>query len=201
MHLFDAEPFTEILKYSIPDSVIDEVRDRTDIVEVVSQSVALKKVGKNYKGLCPFHSEKTPSFTVSPEKRIYHCFGCGAGGNIFKFVMETQNISFLEAVRKFSQNAGISIPQPDAGHLSVPINKEREALKKTNELAASYFYSLFNDAETGLEARNYLKRRHFTGDILDQYQIGWSAQGWKGLTKHFQKTGNLSRKRFYNPAW
>ena len=149
MHLFDAEPFTEILKYSIPDSVIDEVRDRTDIVEVVSQSVALKKVGKNYKGLCPFHSEKTPSFTVSPEKRIYHCFGCGAGGNVFKFLMETQNISFLETVRKFSQNAGISIPQADAHHLKDPVNKERETLKKTNELAASYFYSLFNDTKAG----------------------------------------------------
>ena len=185
---------TEILKYSIPDSVIDEVRDRTDIVEVVSQSVALKKVGKNYKGLCPFHSEKTPSFTVSPEKRIYHCFGCGAGGNVFKFVMDTQNISFLEAVQKFSQNAGISIPQPDARHLNDPANKEREALKKINELAASYFFSLFNDAEAGLAARNYLKRRHFTGDILGQYKIGWSAKGWKGLSKHFQKTGNLSRK-------
>lgn len=194
MHLFDAEPFTEILKYSIPDSVIDEVRDRTDIIEVVSQSVALKKVGKNYKGLCPFHSEKTPSFTVSPEKRIYHCFGCGAGGNVFKFVMETQNISFLEVVRKFSQNAGISIPQSDARHLNHPVNNEREALKKTNDLATSYFYSLFNDAEAGLTARNYLKRRHFTGDILDQYKIGWAAQEWKGLTRHFQKTGNLSRK-------
>ncbi|GIT65463.1 MAG: hypothetical protein Ct9H300mP23_10900 [Nitrospinota bacterium] len=89
-HLFckDAESITYILKYSIPDSVIDEVRDRTDIVEVVSQFVTLKKVGKNFKGLCPFHSEKTPSFTVSPEKRIYHCFGCGAGGNVFKFVMK-----------------------------------------------------------------------------------------------------------------
>ena len=182
------------MKYSIPDSVIDDVRDRTDIVEVVSQSVALKKVGKNYKGLCPFHSEKTPSFTVSPEKRIYHCFGCGAGGNVFKFVMETQNISFLEAVRKSSQNTGISIPQPGARHLNDPTNKEREALKKINELAASYFYSLFNDAEAGLAARNYLKRRHFTGDILDQYKIGWSVQRWNGLTKHFQKTGNLSRK-------
>jgi len=194
LHLFDAKPFTEILKYSIPDSVIDEVRDRTDIVGVVSQSVSLKKVGKNYKGLCPFHSEKTPSFTVSPEKRIYHCFGCGAGGNVFKFVMETQNISFLEAVRKLSQNAGISIPQPNERHLNDPVDKEREALKKTNELAAIYFNSLFNDAEAGLAARNYLKRRHFTGNILDKYKIGWSAQEWKGLTKHFQKTGNLPRK-------
>ena len=181
------------MKYSIPDSVIDEVRDRTDIVEVVSQSVALKKVGNNFKGLCPFHSEKTPSFTVSPEKRIYHCFGCGAGGNVFKFAMETQSISFVDAVRQFAESAGVTIPNRDAGNLNDPKYKEREALKKTNELAANYFHSLFNNAEAGLAARDYLKSRHFTGEVLDKYQIGWAAPTWRGLVSHFQQKGNLSR--------
>ena len=181
------------MKYSIPDSVIDEVRDRTDIVEVVSQSVALKKVGNNFKGLCPFHSEKTPSFTVSPEKRIYHCFGCGAGGNVFKFAMETQSISFVDAVRQFAESAGVTIPSHDAGNLNDPKYKEREALKKTNELAANYFHSLFNNAEAGLAARDYLKSRHFTGEVLDKYQIGWAAPTWRGLVSHFQQKGNLSR--------
>jgi DNA primase len=169
------------LKYSIPDNVIDEVRDRTDIVEVVSQSVALKKVGNNFKGLCPFHSEKTPSFTVSAEKRIYHCFGCGAGGNVFKFAMETQSISFVDAVRQFAESAGVTIPNRDAGNLNDPKYKEREALKKTNELAVNYFHSLFNNAEAGLAARDYLKSRHFTGEVLDKYQIGWAAPTWRGL--------------------
>ena len=182
------------MKYSIPDSVIDEVRDRTDIVEVVSQFVTLKKVGKNFKGLCPFHSEKTPSFTVSPEKRIYHCFGCGAGGNVFKFVIETQNISFIDAVRQFADSAGISIPQPNADNLNNPLYKEREALKKANELAANYYHSLFHDSETGLAARNYLKGRYFTGEILDKYGIGWASPGWRGLINHFHKIGTLSRK-------
>ena len=181
------------MKYSIPDSVIDEVRDHTDILEVVSQSVTLKKVGNNFKGLCPFHSEKTPSFTVSPEKRIYHCFGCGAGGNVFKFAMETQSISFVDAVRQFAESAGVTIPSRDAGNLNDPKYKEREALKKTNELAANYFHSLFNDAEAGLAARDYLKSRHFTGEVLDKYQIGWAAPTWRGLVSHFQKKGNLSR--------
>jgi len=179
------------LKYSIPDHLIDEVRERTDIVEVVSQSVTLKKVGKNFKGLCPFHSEKTPSFTVSPEKRIYHCFGCGAGGNVFKFVMETQSISFVDAVKQFADRAGVSIPRPNMGN--DPQYKEREALKKTNELAAKYFHSLFNDAEAGLAARDYLKSRHFTGEVLDKYQIGWALPAWRGLVNHFQKNGSLSR--------
>ena len=179
------------MKYSIPDHLIDEVRERTDIVEVVSQSVTLKKVGKNFKGLCPFHSEKTPSFTVSPEKRIYHCFGCGAGGNVFKFVMETQSISFVDAVKQFADRAGVSIPRPNMGN--DPQYKEREALKKTNELAAKYFHSLFNDAEAGLAARDYLKSRHFTGEVLDKYQIGWALPAWRGLVNHFQKNGSLSR--------
>ncbi len=182
------------MKYSIPDSVIDEVRDHTDIVEVVSQFVTLKKVGKNFKGLCPFHSEKTPSFTVSPEKRIYHCFGCGAGGNVFKFVIETQNISFIDAVRQFADSAGISIPQPNADNLNNPLYKEREALKKANELAANYYHSLFHDSEAGLAARNYLKGRYFTGEILDKYSIGWASPGWRGLISHFHKIGTLSRK-------
>ena len=182
------------MKYSIPDSVIDEVRDHTDIVEVVSQFVTLKKVGKNFKGLCPFHSEKTPSFTVSPEKRIYHCFGCGAGGNVFKFVIETQNISFIDAVRQFADSAGISIPQPNADNLNNPLYKEREALKKANELAANYYHSLFHDSEAGLAARNYLKGRYFTGEILDKYSIGWASPGWRGLINYFHKIGTLSRK-------
>ena len=182
------------MKYSIPENIIDEVRERTDIVEVISQVVSLKKVGKNFKGLCPFHSEKTPSFTVSPEKRIYHCFGCGAGGNVFKFVMEVQNISFVDAVRQFAENTGVSIPEPNKVNLNDPKYQEREALKKANELAATYFQSLFKDSEKGLIARDYLKERHFTGKILDQYKIGWARPEWRGLIRHLQKTSNLSRK-------
>ena len=185
---------TNELKYSIPENIIDEVRDRTDIVEVVSKFVSIKKVGKNFKGLCPFHSEKTPSFTVSSEKRIYHCFGCGAGGNVFKFVMEVQNISFVDAVRQFAESAGVLIPQANKGNLNDPKYQEREALKKANELATNYFQSLFKESEKGLAARDYLKGRHFDGEILDQYKIGWAIPEWRGLTNHLRKTSNLSRK-------
>ena len=188
------EMLTNELKYSIPENIIDEVRDRTDIVEVVSKFVSIKKVGKNFKGLCPFHSEKTPSFTVSSEKRIYHCFGCGAGGNVFKFVMEVQNISFVDAVRQFAESAGVLIPQANKGNLNDPKYQEREALKKANELATNYFQSLFKESEKGLAARDYLKGRHFTGEILDQYKIGWAIPEWRGLTNHLRKTSNLSRK-------
>ena len=189
-----AEMVTNELKYSIPENIIDEVRDRTDIVEVVSKFVSIKKVGKNFKGLCPFHSEKTPSFTVSSEKRIYHCFGCGAGGNVFKFVMEVQNISFVDAVQQFAESAGVPIPIPNKGNLNDPKYQEREALKKANELATNYFQSLFKESEKGLAARDYLKGRHFDGEILDQYKIGWAIPEWRGLTNHLRKTSNLSRK-------
>ena len=189
-----AKMVTNELKYSIPESIIDEVRDRTDIVEVVSKFVSIKKVGKNFKGLCPFHSEKTPSFTVSSEKRIYHCFGCGAGGNVFKFVMEVQNISFVDAVRQFAESAGVPIPRANKGNLNDPKYQEREALKKANELATNYFQSLFKESEKGLAARDYLKGRHFAGEILDQYKIGWAIPEWRGLTNHLRKTSNLSRK-------
>ena len=99
------------MKLSIPDNIIDEIRDRTDIVAVISDHVVLKKTGKNFKGLCPFHSEKTPSFSVSPEKHIYHCFGCGAGGNVFKFLMETQSISFPDAIKLLAERTGIPLPK------------------------------------------------------------------------------------------
>lgn len=180
------------LKYSIPDNIIDEVRDRTDIVEVVSQFVTLKKAGKNFKGLCPFHSEKTPSFSVSPEKHIYHCFGCGTGGNVFKFLMEIQSLSFVDAIRQLAEKAGVPIPKSQ-DNLNDPLYRERQALKKTNEMAAEYFQSLFNNPEVGWAARDYLKSRHFTGEVLQQYQIGWAAPEWKGLVNHFQQKGNLSR--------
>ena len=99
------------MKHHIPETTIEEVRNRVDIVDVVSEFVPLKKSGKNHKGLCPFHSEKTPSFTVSEEKQIYHCFGCGNGGNVFKFLMEIDDLSFVEAVRQLAARVQVPIPE------------------------------------------------------------------------------------------
>ena len=137
------------MKISIPDNIIDEIRDRTDIVAVISEHVVLKKSGKNFKGLCPFHSEKTPSFSVSPEKRIYHCFGCGTGGNVFKFLMEIQNISFPDAIKHLAERTGIPLPRNASGHHPDPKQKERDALRKLNESATRYFQSLLKNPENG----------------------------------------------------
>ena len=183
------------MKISIPDHIIDEIRDRTDIVTVISDHVVLKKVGKNFKGLCPFHSEKTPSFSVSPDKRIYHCFGCGVGGNVFKFLMEIQSISFPEVLKVLAERAGIPLPRNSSDHSTDPGHKERESLRKLNEAATRYFQSLLKNPEGGLSARNYLTSRHFDAEILERYRVGWAAPTWKGLLTHVQQKSSVTQEQ------
>jgi len=183
------------LKISIPDNIINEIRDRADIVAVISEHVVLKKAGKNFKGLCPFHSEKTPSFSVSSEKRIYHCFGCGTGGNVFKFLMEIQHISFPDAIKILAERTGIPLPRNTSGHHPDPRQKERDALRKLNESATRYFQSLLKNPEGGLNARNYLDSRHFDAEILDRYRVGWSAPTWRGLLNHVQQKSSVTQEQ------
>ena len=183
------------MKISIPDHIIDEIRDRTDIVTVISDHVVLKKVGKNFKGLCPFHSEKTPSFSVSPDKRIYHCFGCGVGGNVFKFLMEIQNISFPEVLKVLAERAGIPLPLNSSDHSTDPGHKERESLRKLNEAATRYFQSLLKNPEGGLSARNYLTSRNFEAETLERYRVGWAAPTWKGLLTHVQQKSSITQEQ------
>ena len=183
------------MKISIPDNIINEIRDRADIVAVISEHVVLKKAGRNFKGLCPFHSEKTPSFSVSSEKRIYHCFGCGTGGNVFKFLMEIQHISFPDAIKILAERTGIPLPRNTSGHHPDPRQKERDALRKLNESATRYFQSLLKNPEGGLNARNYLDSRHFDAEILDRYRVGWSAPTWRGLLNHVQQKSSVTQEQ------
>ena len=183
------------MKISIPDHIIDEIRDRTDIVTVISDHVVLKKVGKNFKGLCPFHSEKTPSFSVSPDKRIYHCFGCGVGGNVFKFLMEIQSISFPEVLKVLAERAGIPLPRNSSDNSTDPGHKERASLRKLNEAATRYFQSLLKNPEGGLSARNYLTSRHFDAETLERYRVGWAAPTWKGLLTHVQQKSSVTQEQ------
>ena len=183
------------MKISIPDHIIDEIRDRTDIVAVISEHVVLKKTGKNFKGLCPFHSEKTPSFSVSPDKRIYHCFGCATGGNVFKFLMEIQSISFPEVLKLLAERAGIPLPNNSSNHSTDPRQMERDALRKLNEAATRYFQSLLKNPEGGLSARNYLTSRHFDAEILERYRIGWATPTWKGLLTHVQQKSSVTQEQ------
>ena len=145
----------------IPEGDIEEIRARADILEVASEFVELKQAGKNYKGLCPFHSEKTPSFNVSQEKQFYHCFGCGKGGSVFNFLMEIESISFIDAVRKLASRYHVPLPERALSPREEQNRSERESLLKLNELASGYFARLLN-------ADNEGKSPHLLPGLEDQ---------------------------------
>jgi DNA primase len=174
---------------TIPQHLIDEVRLASDVVAVVSDYVTLKKSGRNFFGLCPFHPEKSPSFSVNPDKQIFHCFGCGAGGNVFTFIQRQQGISFPETVRWLAKRAGIAIPEPEAEDATAA--KEKEALYFVNKLAAEFFQQmLFN--EIGHPAREYMHKRGFDDAALRAFGIGYAPQAWEKLTQQArEKSVNL----------
>ena len=181
------------MKKSIPDNTIEEIRSRADIYDVISEFVPLKKAGKNYKGLCPFHSEKTASFSVSPEKQIYHCFGCGAGGNVFKFLMEKEDLPFVDAVKRLAHRYQVTIPESAISSKGGASRNEREALLNYNTLAAKYFASQLKHPQAGKAAREYLSSRGFDEKAIDDYQMGWALPEWRDLLTHLEKQGKVSR--------
>jgi DNA primase len=181
------------LKKSIPDNIIEEIRSRADIFEVVSEFVPLKKAGKNYKGLCPFHSEKTPSFSVSPEKQIYHCFGCGAGGNVFKFLMEKEDLPFVDTVKRLAHRYQVTIPKSAYKSQGSASHNDREALLNCNTLAAKYFASQLSNPQAGRTAREYLTSRGFDDQAVEDFQLGWALPGWHDLQTHLEGQAKCSR--------
>ncbi|MFC3882954.1 DNA primase [Bacillus songklensis] len=172
----------------IPDEVIDRIRHSVDIVDVVGDYVQLKKQGRNYFGLCPFHGENTPSFSVAPEKQIYHCFGCGAGGNAFSFVMEMEGFSFLEAVKHLADKFGISVQLPTdqpQSSSSKPANKMIEA----HELLKKFYHHLLVNTKEGQKAFDYLIQRGFTKEMIEEFEIGYALDSWDFAMKFLGKRG------------
>lgn len=173
----------------IPLEKIEEIRSATDIVELVSSYVRLKRRGKNYVGLCPFHAEKTPSFTVSPERQMYHCFGCGAGGNVFTFMMAHEKISFIEAVRILAERAGIELPAAQSFSGSPESTSDAEALYSALREAAVFFHRQLTrtddtstpDAKAALE---YLHRRGWRNETIKRFGIGYSPRSWDALIRY-----------------
>lgn len=167
----------------IPESVIDQVLERTDIVNVISRYVPLKKTGRNYKAPCPFHHEKTPSFVVSPDKQIYHCFGCGAGGNVFSFLMKHDNMQFPEAVEFLAEQAGVDMPRDSR-------TRERDAvsdvLYKTNEMACQFFQA---HLARNKAAADYLGSRGIGADAIKKFKIGYAPDAWEGLLNFARSKG------------
>ena len=178
----------------IPESAIEEIRTRADIVDVVSEYVSLKSSGKNHKGLCPFHQEKTPSFSVSEEKQIFHCFGCSAGGNVFKFLMEIEGISFIDAVKKLGNRFHVPIPEQSLSPREEKNRNDREIILNLNKFATEYYSHHLRKTEGGGLAREYIKSRGFDENTADEYQLGWATPEWGGLLAHLKKKSPTSEK-------
>jgi DNA primase len=173
----------------IPGETIEEVRSRHDIVEVISSYIELKKTGRNYVGFCPFHSEKSPSFTVSPEKQIYYCFGCQNGGNLFTFIMQIEDCSFPEAVRFLAEKAGINIDAASVAPASQKEVLEREALLKMHFFARQYFEDALWNTPRGKKVLDYLFKRGLAEGTIRDFQLGYAVNSWQGLTDRLQKKG------------
>ena len=171
----------------IPEEKIIEIKNTANIVDVVSEVVHLKKTGKNFVGLCPFHSEKTPSFTVSPEKQIFYCFGCGAGGNVFSFLMKNQGLGFPEAVRLLAHKYGIEIPTQNLTPEQKKRIGEREGLLAINRQAMDFFKQALRRESSGQAAMDYLRKRGLSDNIIDRFDIGYAPKGWDNLLNFFSK--------------
>ena len=176
------------MKGSIPEDKIEEVRRRTDIVSLIGEYVTLKKAGKNFLGLCPFHREKTPSFTVSPDKQMFYCFGCSEGGNVFSFLVKLNHLTFPEAVRHLAGKVGVVIPERSMS----PEEKDRytlgEQIRRVNGLAAEYFVRALQSPE-GEEAREYLRKRGIEAEAISTFRIGLAPEGWRHLLDFLDKKG------------
>jgi DNA primase len=170
----------------IPNSFIQELIARSDVVEVVGRQVQLKKAGANYSGLCPFHGEKTPSFSVSPSKQFYHCFGCGKNGNVISFLMDHNGMNFVEAVKDLAQNLGMPVPEDERS----PQERARDAETKTRQAtltevllkASDAYRAHLKDTERG---KAYFRQRGLSGEIAKQYALGYAPEGWRSLAGVF----------------
>jgi DNA primase len=174
------------LKGYIPEDRIEEIRNRINIVDLVSEYITLKKAGRNYLGSCPFHKEKTPSFTVNAEKQIYHCFGCGEGGNAFSFLMKINNMTFPEAVRHLAGKLGVPLPSWEFTPEEKSRQDLRESLHRVNQLAADYYAKTLRSA-AGSAGRGYLDKRMIKPEIIETFRLGYAPEGWRNLRDHLQR--------------
>ncbi len=167
--------------------LLEEIRNRCDIVDIISEYVPLKPAGKGFKALCPFHEEKTPSFMISTEKQLFHCFGCGEGGNVFNFVMKFEKVDFFEAVKMLAKKAGVILPADEKKENLLYRQKER--MYKLNSLAANYFRECLFRAPRGKKIINYLKKRGINDKTVEKYRLGYAPDKWDVLTNFLKKKG------------
>lgn len=173
----------------IGEDKIQEIRERIDIVELVGSYLPLKRSGANHLGLCPFHSEKTPSFNVNAPRQIFHCFGCGVGGDAFSFVMRMEGLSFPEAVRRLAERAGIEVEEEQLTPAEEQQRQERERLIRVSEVAATFYHQLLLDDPQGAAARRYLRQRGYEGETVREFQLGYAPDSWQALADHLAGKG------------
>ncbi len=171
----------------IPDQVIDEIRQSIDLVELASEYLKLERRGKNMVGLCPFHTEKTPSFTISPEKQLFHCFGCNASGNVFSFVMDMEKLTFPEAVKILAKRTGVHVP--DERNKFDKADNLKENLYKANRFAARYYHHLLVKSNIGKIALDYLLKRGINRETIETFMIGYAPDSWTALVDFARKKG------------
>ncbi|HEX2184888.1 MAG TPA: DNA primase, partial [Chloroflexota bacterium] len=169
----------------MPDPTIEDIKQRTDIVELVSGTVQLKKAGRGFKGLCPFHGEKTPSFHVYPDQGTFHCFGCGKSGDVFTWLQETEHLDFGEALRRLADRAGVRLPERPAARPDPQAQAVVDALVE----AAAWFHSQLLRASEADAARQYLHRRGVAPETVERFGLGWAPERWDALTTHLRRKG------------
>src|SRR6187399_566261 len=158
--------------------VAAEVKNKLSVVDVVGETVSLKKAGTTYKGLCPFHGEKTPSFVVTPARENWHCFGCGLGGDIFSFVMQRDGSTFPEALRTLAARAGVEIDERTKRE-----DARRARLRQVLDSAIAFYHAVLTSSKSGAAALEYVRGRGFTDKTIDTFQLGWAPAGWDVLTR------------------
>ena len=171
-----------------PDELIEEVRSKNDIVDVISGYVRIQKKGSSYFGLCPFHNEKSPSFSVSPGRQMYYCFGCGAGGNVFTFLMAYENCSFPEAIKQLADRAGVPLPEAEYSEEVKKRESKRARLLEINKEAARYFYYLLRDPR-GEAGRRYLTGRQLSEETMKKFGLGFASVTSNDLVNYLHTRG------------
>src|SRR5213595_1863467 len=182
---------------TIPSEIIEQIAAANDIVEVIGSYFPLKRAGANFKALCPFHQEKTPSFTVSPSRQTFHCFGCGTGGSVFRFVMDYEHTDFPSAVRKLAARAGITVAEKSRGRAADDEERQRELrqrLLKLHTEAAQWFHENLIKREIGEPARKYLKQRGITLEIAKRWQLGYAPDEWDAFSGWARAQGYDTRE-------
>jgi DNA primase len=174
-------------KRSIPPEILQQIRDRIDIIDLISTYVSLSKAGQNYKGLCPFHSEKTPSFSVNPVRQMFYCFGCSVGGDAFTFLMKQEGMDFVEALRELSQRTGVALPERRESAVKMTSGLSRQRYFHLYQLATSWYHRNLLETPEGQVARTYLEQRGINRESWSVFQLGYAPDGWNGLSKWLER--------------